>query len=348
MVKISKTTKEKPIDSPMDLDVENDYLDDDLSNDVFEDDESQHDDEDNEEISDETNDQLDGKRGKRSTKKSSHKTKYKPVKRLDLKHQQIETNANGSILFSKWPILFVIFIAILYGSFLNSFKGDGVSSPISFSIGESKWQRLRQVFSEKKLNEKYKYSVASLSLRLMQQSLENSIHLAEKLSNKLEPSVMFVMSVKGNRNSSCLLHDIRGILESVLNSVNLIEIDGSTSSFEEVYNLEDKFVEDSIQYVVIKSVDKMLPQAFLQLHKYANHQDSVKNKLVLVLTAESDKVNNLNHDSSLKELEELSTHILEEAYLKGQRENFEKMNSRLTSHPIAVLSSSKQNHFVCK
>lgn len=239
-------------------------------------------------------------------------------------------------------VVFTVLMVIRRGG-INQLQGS--SDPGN----TARWEAIRNIFKERKIQEKYNSSVADISLRLLQKSMENSFQLEERNSKNLEPLVLFVISARENKNSSCLLEDIKGILRS-LSSFDFrpLEVDGSTITDKEIFDLESQLEEDSMQFAVINSVNKMQPDAFLRLHKYANHQNSARRKLVLALTAYSERVKKFDASSSLKDLEELSSQILEDSYLKHlSRDQFEKMSSRLTSHPVVVLSSGDSKHFIC-
>lgn len=150
---------------------------------------------------------------------------------------------------------------------------------------------------------------------------------------------MMIVSAPANRNSNCLIQEIKGIFKKA-GGREPIEIDGARSTPEQIHELQDRFEEESLDLAIINSVTEMDYRAFQKIHIYANDKDSVHKKLILILTARSDRVDSLRPGSSLRDIEDVVSGLISDAYGSSVHyDDLEKMVSRITEKPIVLLST---------
>ena len=240
----------------------------------------------------------------------------------------------------KLIMLTILVPAILY---IVSSLSNGSPTIESDPPVVSKWQLALDHLKKLQIIKRFQNSVAQASLKTLEKSIENTIEQSKRDSENLKPLIMLVVSAPNNRNSNCLLQEIKGIFEKALEGRAPIEIDGSKSTPEDIHHLQDQFEKDSLDFAIINSVTEMDFRAFQKIHIYANDEDSLKKKLVLILTAHSELVDDLKPGASLKELEEVVSRLLQDAYGSSiHHDGLEKMVSRITEKPIVLLSTGSK------
>ncbi|KAI1292339.1 hypothetical protein HDE_07462 [Halotydeus destructor] len=215
------------------------------------------------------------------------------------------------------------------------------------NIDLDRWEIFTSKFS--RIHNKYNEIVPKSGFKAIKASLRDHLENTRNKWDSLAPSVVLILGKENDRNVACFTYELSAAVSESFNEDMPVKIAGEIATQTVILSEFDKTLGEHHRHaIVLNGVEKLDGKAAMTLHRYTDHEISEYKDAILILVGYTDLVDELNVDSSPKELDKVASNMIEKSLSKYMTEDqIWSLISRLTPSVTAVLHNANSETSVC-